>query len=78
MMTACAASLGLLDGIVELDEKNLDGNPRFRRSGVSLYGSMRFVRYPQAHINTAESFNAILEKAKQGVFHFVSSRHLLR
>jgi len=32
----------------------------------------------QVHINTAESFNAILERAKQGVFHFVSRRHLPR
>lgn len=30
------------------------------------------------HVNTAESFNAILERAKQGVFHFLSKRHLTR
>jgi hypothetical protein len=30
------------------------------------------------HNNTAESFNAILERAKQGVFHFLSKRHLQR
>ena len=30
------------------------------------------------HVNTAESFNAILERAKQGVFHFLSKRHLAR
>jgi len=30
------------------------------------------------HVNTAESFNAILERVKQGVFHFLSKRHLTR
>jgi hypothetical protein len=28
--------------------------------------------------NTAESFNAILERAKQGVFHYLSRKHLNR
>lgn len=32
----------------------------------------------EAHINTGESFNAILERAKQDVFHFVSRQHLPR
>ena len=32
----------------------------------------------KAHVNTAESFNAILERAKQGVFHFISRQHLPR
>ena len=30
------------------------------------------------HNNTAESFNAILERAKQGVFHYLSRKHLKR
>jgi hypothetical protein len=30
------------------------------------------------HNNTAESFNAILERAKQGVFHYMSREHLSR
>jgi hypothetical protein len=30
------------------------------------------------HNNTAESFNSLLERAKQGVFHFMSQKHLLR
>lgn len=30
------------------------------------------------HNNTAESFNAILERAKQGVFHYLSKKHLSR
>lgn len=30
------------------------------------------------HNNTAESFSAILERAKQGVFHYLSNQHLRR
>ena len=30
------------------------------------------------HNNAAESFNAILERAKQGVFHYLSKKHLSR
>ena len=30
------------------------------------------------HNNTAESFSAILERAKQGVFHYLSNKHLSR
>lgn len=30
------------------------------------------------HSNTAESYGAILERAKQGVFHYMSKRHLKR
>ena len=30
------------------------------------------------HYNTAESFSAILERAKQGVFHYLSPKHLSR
>jgi hypothetical protein len=30
------------------------------------------------HNNTAESFNAMLERAKQGVFHYLSKKHLSR
>jgi hypothetical protein len=30
------------------------------------------------HNNTAESFNAILERARQGVFHYLSKVHLAR
>lgn len=146
MMAAHAIGLGLLDGIVELDEKYLGGKPRFQQGvkhprgkatkkacvhvAVSRKGPVQarmipgdsyavlapyvkqvvsadalimtdqlqpyvaigkqfaghervhhgikeFARGP-AHVNTAESFNAILERAKQGVFHLVSRRHLPR
>lgn len=30
------------------------------------------------HSNTAESYGAILERAKQGVFHYLSKKHLIR
>ena len=30
----------------------------------------------ETHNNTAESFNALLERAKQGVFHYLSKKHL--
>lgn len=40
------------------------GNKEFSRNGV--------------HVNTAESFNGILERVKQGVFHYLSKRHLKR
>ena len=41
------------------------------------HGTKEFSR-DGVHVNTAESFNAILERAKQGVFHFLSKRHLTR
>ena len=146
MMTAHANTVGLLDGIVELDEKYLGGKPRFKQGvihprgkgtkkacvhvAISRNGPVRAelmhgdsyavlsphvkqVVAPEAwimtdqlqayvaigkhfaghervnhgakeyargevHINTAESFNAVLERAKQGVFHFLSRRHLAR
>ena len=41
------------------------------------HGAKEFSRN-DVHVNTAESFNAILERAKQGVFHYLSRRHLRR
>jgi hypothetical protein len=41
------------------------------------HGVKEFVN-GEVHNNTAESFNAILERAKQGVFHSLSRRHLQR
>jgi len=41
------------------------------------HGLKEFSR-DDVHCNTAESYNAILERAKQGVFHFISKRHLTR
>lgn len=146
MMTVHADAIGLLSGIVELDEKYLGGKPRFQRgvthprgkgtkktcvhvavsrkgpvrTGVissdsyaglaphvkqvvspaaqvmtdqlhtymalgkeffdhqSVNHGIREYARGEAHVNTAESFNAILERAKQGVFHFVSRQHIPR
>lgn len=146
MMAMHADAIGLLSGVVELDEKYLGGKPRFQHGvkhprgkgtkktcvhvAVSRKGSVRTgvissdsyaVMAPhvkqvvapaarvmtdqlhaymalgqefsshesvnhgireyargEAHVNTAESFNAILERAKQGVFHFVSRQHIPR
>lgn len=146
MMTAHAGTIGLLTGVVELDEKYLGGKPRFKqgvkhprgkatkkvcvhvaisrngpvKAGI-IHGDSYAVLAPhvkkvvapearimtdqlqpyveigkyfaghdrvhhgikefargEAHVNTAESFNAVLERAKQGVFHFLSRRHLPR
>lgn len=41
------------------------------------HGNKEFSR-DNVHVNTAESFNVILERAKQGVFHYLSKRHLKR
>ena len=45
--------------------------------GSVNHGEKEFVN-GDIHNNTAESFNAILERAKQGVFHFISKKHLQR
>ena len=41
------------------------------------HGSREYAR-GDVHVNTAESFNALLERAKFGVFHFMSRRHVKR
>ena len=41
------------------------------------HGDQEYAR-GEVHNNTAESFNAILERAKQGVFHWLSKDHLQR
>lgn len=41
------------------------------------HGSKEYAR-GDVHVNTAESFNALLERAKFGVFHFISRRHTKR
>lgn len=41
------------------------------------HSEKEFVR-GETHNNTAESFNAILERMKQGVFHYLSKKHLFR
>ena len=41
------------------------------------HGIKEFVR-GDAHVNTTESFGALLERTKQGVFHYLSKQHLPR
>lgn len=41
------------------------------------HGDQEYVR-GEVHNNTAESFNALLERTKQGVFHWLSTLHLQR
>ena len=41
------------------------------------HGTKEFAR-GDVHNNTAESFNSLLERAKQGVFHYMSPMHLQR
>lgn len=49
----------------------------YANHGSVNHGEKEFVN-GDIHNNTAESFNAILERAKQGVFHFLSRTHLNR
>jgi transposase-like protein len=56
----------------------------YRKVGIA-YASHDWVNHSEkefvrgdTHNNTAESFNAILERAKQGVFHYLSKKHLQR
>lgn len=146
MMASHAETIGLLAGVVELDEKYLGGKPRFEKGvkhprgkatkkscvhvAVSRHTAVRAAVVPgdsyaalsphvkrvvapeahimtdqlhayvdigrsfaghervhhglkefargEVHVNTAESFNALMERAKQGVFHFFSKQHIPR
>lgn len=42
-----------------------------------IHGKREYVRGP-VHVNTAESFGAMLERVKEGVFHYISGKHLDR
>ena len=61
-----------------------DQNPAYR-SIAAKYAGHSFVNHGdqefargEVHNNTAESFNALLERAKQGVFHWLSKEHMKR
>lgn len=49
----------------------------FRSHDWVNHGQKEYAR-GDAHNNTAESFNANLERAKSGVFHYMSHHHLAR
>ena len=42
-----------------------------------IHGKREYVR-GSIHVNTAESFGAMLERVKEGVFHYISGKHLDR
>jgi transposase-like protein len=61
-----------------------DEHKGYRTAG-KLFASHNWVNHSHkefargdTHNNTAESFNANLERAKLGVFHFISKKHLAR
>lgn len=61
-----------------------DQNPAYR-SIAAKYAGHSYVNHSEdefargeVHNNTAESFNALLERAKQGVFHWLSKAHMKR
>ena len=47
-------------------------------SHQSVYHMAKEYARGNVHINTAESFNSMLERAKTGVFHYISPKHLSR
>jgi hypothetical protein len=47
-------------------------------SHQSVYHMAKEYARGNVHINTAESFNAMLERVKTGVFHYMSPKHLGR
>ncbi len=61
-----------------------DQNPVYQQIGKE-YAAHSWVNHSakefargDTHNNTAESFNSILERIKQGVFHYMSKKHLAR
>jgi hypothetical protein len=59
-----------------------DENRSYRKIGKQ-YAAHSWVKHSMeefargdTHNNTAESFNSLLERAKQGVFHYMSTKHL--
>lgn len=61
-----------------------DENLSYRKIGKQ-YTAHNWVKHAMeefargdTHNNTAESFNSVLERAKQGVFHYMSTKHLPR
>lgn len=61
-----------------------DQHQSYRKAGKMFashdwvnHGKKEFVR-GEVHNNTAESFNANLEREKLGVFNYMSKRHLVR
>ena len=74
-----------IDHFVDKDAHLMTDEHRVYRAIGRRYADHSWVNHSQkeyvrgdAHNNTAESFSAILERAKQGVFHYLSKKHLHR
>jgi len=75
----------LVDRFVQKDAHLMtDQNHAYRKIGKQYaahswvnHSAKEFARN-DTHNNTAESFNSLLERAKQGVFHYMSEKHLPR
>lgn len=75
----------LVESMVQKDTRLMtDQNPVYDHIAEPYAGhfsvnhSQKEYARGEVHNNTAESFNAILERAKQGVFHYMSEYHLHR
>jgi transposase-like protein len=80
------------DSIAPIVEKNVDLDSYLMTDQLQVYQRLgthyaghSYVNHSdqeyargEVHNNTAESFNAILERSKQGVFHWMSKKHLQR
>ena len=80
-----AELLPLIEGFVQKEAQLMtDENYAYQKIGRQ-YASHEWVKHSMeefargdVHNNTAESFNSLLERAKQGVFHYMSQIHLPR
>jgi hypothetical protein len=74
-----------VERFVDTDAYLITDENRAYRSIGTQFAAHQWVNHSQKeyargdiHNNTAESFSAILERAKQGVFHYLSKKHLSR
>ena len=80
-----AELLPWVEGFVQKDAHLMtDENHSYRKIGQQ-YASHQWVKHTMeefargdVHNNTAESFSSLLERAKLGVFHYMSTKHLKR
>ena len=75
----------IIDAVADMSANLMtDKSHVFHQSGKqfashqSVYHMAKEYARGNVHINTAESFNAMLERVKTGVFHFMSRKHLTR
>ena len=75
----------IIDRVVDKDSHLMSDNHRsYVKIGRAFAAHSRVTHYRgeysrgDVHSNTAESFSALLERARQGVFHYISKWHLFR